>query len=189
MEHFVSIILKDYELEEHLVESILDSAGVGLTESETLYEMFETDNNEQVLRVELQRQLSESESDKFAETLADKLFEMGYEDFDIEVSAEEDQELPFDISEDLHVFMKNDPMFYRRAYYPTMAKIADSIRNKKKVDFTTAVNPMIDKALEVYCKKFEIPHSIKEKFSQGNRETLADRIREEEMTNIREGDY
>lgn len=186
MEHFVSIILADYELEEHLVESILDSAGVGLLESETLYEMFETDNDEQVLRVQLPRQLSEQESDDFANTLANKLFEMGYDDFEIEVSAE-DQELPFDIAEDLNVFMKNDPMFYRRAYFPTMTKIADQIKKKKEVNFASALSPMIDRALEVYCKKFELPHSTK--LSPSDKENLVNRIRDEEMPNIQKGDY
>lgn len=187
MEHFVSIILTDYELEEHLVESILDSAKVGLLESETLYEMFETDTNEKVLRVELSRQLSEQESDEFAETLADKLFEMGYDNFELEVSTDED--LPFDIVGDLHVFMKNDPMFYRRAYYPTLSKIADRVKQKKKVNFTTALEPLINKALEVYAKKYDLPKSVIKQFSTDSKESLAGLIRDEELEEIRKGSY
>lgn len=186
MEHFVSIILADYELEEHLIESILDSAKVGLLESETLYEMFETDDDEQVLRVELPRQLSIQESDEFAETLAHKLFEMGYEDFDIEVSAEE-QELPFDIAEDLYVFIKNDPMFYRRAYFPALSKIAGQIKNKKKVNFKSALGPMVDKGFEAYRKKYKLPRSTK--LSLDNKETIVNRIRDDEMPEIRKGEY
>ena len=188
MEHFVSIILTNYELEEHLVESVLDSAGSSLTESETLYEMFETDNNEQVLRVELQRQLSEQEADTFAETLANKLFEMGYDDFELEVSTDEEQ-LPFDVVEDLFVFMKNDPMFYRRVYFPTISKVADLIKNNKKVSFTKAFAPVIDKAIEAYRNKFEMSKSVSKQFSPDSKESLINRIKEEELPSIRKGDY
>lgn len=188
MEHFVSIIVSNNTLEEHLVESVLDSAQVGLLESETLYEMFETDFNEHVLRVQLHRQLSEEESDEFAESLAHKLFEMGYNDFDIEVSTDEES-LPFDIVEDLHVFMKNDPMFYRRAYFPTMTKISDAMKAKKKVDFSKAIQPMIEKAVDVYCKKFDLPRSTKEMFTSEDQSNLVERIRQEEMQNIQQGDY
>jgi len=187
MEHFVSIILADYELDEHLVESVLDSAGIGLLESETLYETFESEYNEQVLRVQMPRQLTIEESDNLAESLAHKLFEAGYENFDIEVSAEED--LPFDITSDLHVFMKNDPMFYRRVYYPTILKIADHLKQKRKLNFSKVLSPMIDKALDVYCKKFDLPQSTKKHFTQDSRKSLIDSIRDEEMQQIRQGEY
>jgi hypothetical protein len=188
MKHFVSIILSEYKMDENLVESILDSAKIGLLESQTLYEMFETDNDEQVLRVQLPRQLTVTESDEFADVLANKLFEMGYENFDLEVSAE-DQELPFDIAEDLQVFMKNDAMFYRRVYYPAMVKIADQVKQKKKVNFITAMNPVIDKALNVYCKRYDLPSATKDQFTQDHRSELINRIREEESPNIQNGDY
>jgi hypothetical protein len=189
MEHFVSIITRDYELEDHLVESVLSSAKVGLLEDETQYVLFETDADEQVLRVQLHRQLTEQESDAFAETLADKLFEMGYEDFEIEVSTEESEDLPFDIVEDLFVFMKNDPMFYRRMYFPTMAKIADAMQANKKVDFKKAVQPMVERAVDIYCKKFDLPKSTKKMFTDEHRSNLIDRIQSEETENIEQGEY
>jgi|AntDeeMinimDraft_6_1070357.scaffolds.fasta_scaffold03036_4 hypothetical protein len=189
MEHFVSIITSEYELEDHLVESVLNSAKVGLLEDETQYVLFETDSNEQVLRVQLHRQLSEQESDEFAETLADRLFEMGYDNFDIEVSTEETEELPFDVVEDLFVFMKNDPMFYRRVYFPMMSKIADAMSNNKNVDFEKALRPVIEKAVEVYAKKFDLPPSTKKMFTDESRSNLINRIRDEETQNIEQGDY
>lgn len=188
MEHFVSIITKNYELEDHLVESVLSSANVGLLEDETNYQLFETDDFEQVLRVQLHRQLSEQESDDFAESLAHKLFEMGYDDFDIEVSTTE-EELPFDIVEDLYVFMKNDPGFYRRSFYPTMVKISDAVKSKKKVNFTNELSPMIDQAVETYCQRFDLPKSTKRMFKDEDRSNLIGRIREEEMKNIGNGEY
>ena len=35
----------------------------------------------------------------------------------------EDKELPFDIVDDTIVFMRNDPMFYRRHYFPAVSKL------------------------------------------------------------------
>jgi len=32
-------------------------------------------------------------------------------------------ELGFNVAHDLHIHMKNDPMFYRKQYYPTIAKL------------------------------------------------------------------
>ena len=188
MEHFVSIITTDYKLEDHLVESVLTSANAGLLETETLYETFETDNGEQVLRVQLTRQLSESEADSFAESLADKLFEMGYENFDIEVSTDEDS-LPFDIVEDLFVFMTNDPMFYRKTYYPAIVKISDAVHNKKKINFANLIQPVIEKAVDEYVSKFALPKSTKKMFKDEDRSNLIARIKQEEMENIQQGEY
>jgi hypothetical protein len=189
MEHFVSIITKNKSLEESLVESVLNSANVALLENETNYEMFETVSNEQVLRVELHRELTEQEADDFAETLADKLFEMGFEDFELEVSATESEDLPFDIVEDLHVFMKNDPTFYRKDYFPTMVAISDQARKTKKVDFNSKIKPMIGKAVDLYCEKFGLPKSTKELFNDEKESGLIQRIREEEIPRIQQGEY
>lgn len=93
MEHFVSIITdKNQDLNEDLVNSIVDSTGQELVEDENEYDFFETED-EQVLRVGLGRQLTKEESDNFAKTLAEKLFDMGYKQFDIEVSMDEDSEI------------------------------------------------------------------------------------------------
>lgn len=86
MEHFVSIIVKDTTLDESLVESVLSSAQVGLLEDETDYIIGETDDGTNILRVGLHKNLSESESDELAENLAGKLFDLGFDNFDIEVS-------------------------------------------------------------------------------------------------------
>ena len=87
MKNFVSVVFSQKDInEKQIVESMLSSANMALMESYTVYGLFESDNNNLVLKLRLDRELSESESDKFAQRLADKLFDQGYDDFDIEVS-------------------------------------------------------------------------------------------------------
>ena len=46
----------------------------------------------------------------------------------VEFTHPDNKELPFDVVEDAIVFMRNDPMFYRKQYYPTVTKLADMSR-------------------------------------------------------------
>jgi len=80
MEHFVNIVMeKNNNLTESLDESIFP--GNIVTESE---------QGATVIQIPLPRQLSEDESDEYANRLANYMFENGYEDFDIEISSDEE---------------------------------------------------------------------------------------------------
>jgi hypothetical protein len=78
MEHFVRIVMEKQEGAQLLDESIFAEQ-----------EIFETEQNGTVFQIPLQRELSEAEADEYAEKLANYMFEQGYEDFDIEISANE----------------------------------------------------------------------------------------------------
>jgi hypothetical protein len=83
MEHFVRVI---FEKDESLNESLDESIFPGNT-------LLETAQGASVFHIPLPRELSEQESDEFADRLATYMFENGYADFDIEVSTNEDAEL------------------------------------------------------------------------------------------------
>ena len=90
MQNFVSVILKTKELEENaVVEAMLQSLGTPLAERETEYGLFESENDSIVVRLITPYELDDDESDQFAESLANRMFEMGYDDFEIETSIEE----------------------------------------------------------------------------------------------------
>ena len=90
MQNFVSVILKTKELEENaVVEAMLQSLGTPLAERETEYGLFESENESIVVRLITPYELDDDESDQFAESLANRMFEMGYDDFEIETSIEE----------------------------------------------------------------------------------------------------
>ena len=89
MQHFFSIIGKNINAES-LVDVALSESAIGLFEDQTNYHIFEDEQGNQVLRVELHRALDETESDELAESLNAQLKEMGLEEFDIEVSSDEE---------------------------------------------------------------------------------------------------
>lgn len=89
MQHFFSIIGKNINAES-LVDVALSESAIGLFEDQTSYEIFEDSEGNQVLRVELHRSLDQTEADELAESLNEKLKEMGLNEFDIEVSTDEE---------------------------------------------------------------------------------------------------
>ena len=89
MQHFFSIIGKNINAES-LVDVALSESAIGLFEDQPNYHIFEDEQGNQVLRVELHRALDETEADELAESLNEQLKEMGLEEFDIEVSTDEE---------------------------------------------------------------------------------------------------
>ena len=88
MQHFFSIIGKNINAES-LVDVALSESAIGLFEDQTNYHIFEDEQGNQVLRVELHRSLDETEADELAESLNEQLKEIGLEEFDIEVSTDD----------------------------------------------------------------------------------------------------
>ena len=106
-----------------------------------------------------------------------------------EFTQREDFKLPFDIVDDLHVFMRNDPMFYRKQYFPVMSRISELTKNKKKVNPDREFTPMIDSAIKTYCKKYDVARDPGDVFSEDDRKALVSKIYSEEIESIRRGDY
>ena len=87
MEHFISIVFdNNEEVDDIVVSEVATSASNALLEEETGYELYDTEDGKTVLTVETHVQLDEQESNEVAEKVAHKLFDLGYNDFDIEVS-------------------------------------------------------------------------------------------------------
>ena len=85
MHHFINIIQEKEFTQEHIDVALWHSA-VGLLESETRYTTFENVDGNQVLTLELHRQLDQFESDELADAISKNLQEMGIEGLEIEVS-------------------------------------------------------------------------------------------------------
>ena len=100
-----------------------------------------------------------------------------------------EEELPFDIVDDAHVHMKNDKEFYRKEYYPTISRIADMHRGPKDFDPKEYIMPMINKGINSYCKKYDIARMPDDIFKNDHRKALFDKIYNEEMEQISQGDY
>ena len=84
MENFVTVVMEKQKTKK-LDESIFP-----------LYETFDTEQDTTIMKIPLARELSEEESDEYANKLANYLFSEGYEDFDIIVGDDEIYEETYD---------------------------------------------------------------------------------------------
>jgi hypothetical protein len=100
-----------------------------------------------------------------------------------------DKSLPFDVVEDAIVFMRNDPMFYRRQYYPTVTKLADMSRTGKPCDKMNVFSSMVETGLNEYCRKFKLADQADEIFNNDDREAIINKLFSEEMNLIKKGEY
>ena len=88
MKHFISIVWekKDEDVDEIVVDAVLECADEALLEDETNYDIGETEQGGLILTVETHKALKDSESTIVAERIANKLFDMGYQSFDVNIS-------------------------------------------------------------------------------------------------------
>jgi hypothetical protein len=91
MKRFISVIWEDGIVDEDkLVESIVNTATLPITESKVEYAFGETEQGANLLRIGIAKNLSESECDKLSQQLANKIFEMGLNEFDLEFTTDDE---------------------------------------------------------------------------------------------------
>jgi len=98
-------------------------------------------------------------------------------------------EFPFDKIDDVVVFMRNDPMFYRKQYFPCINNIADMQREGTNQNPQNILMPMIEKGINQYCAKYNLGKSPDEVFDNNDRSAIFDKIYKEEMEQIKKGEY
>jgi len=98
-------------------------------------------------------------------------------------------QLGYDVVEDAKIFMRNDPMFYRKHYFPAMTQCQDAHRTGKKVNMANIIKPMIEKGCNAYVKQYNIGRHPEEVFRPEERQSLYDMIYTEEMPRIEAGEY
>ena len=98
-------------------------------------------------------------------------------------------DLGYNLVDDAVVYMQNNPMFYRKHYFPAMTKCQDAYREGKKIDMASVIKPMIDQGCTAYCNAYKIGKHPEEVFRPEERQGLYDRIYELEMPRIEAGEY
>ena len=98
-------------------------------------------------------------------------------------------ELPFSIVDDLMVFMRNDPMFYRKAYYPCMVKMQDESIKGNDCNFVANTRPMVQSAIKDYCSKFQISDNPQSIFTKEDEKAVIEKLYDEEMPKLESGEY
>jgi len=79
-----------------------------------------------------------------------------------------DDQLEFDLSDDLLFFMNNDDDTYRRHLYPAMAKAKHGYRNGFKVD-KNLFSSIVNDAYKNYCEKYpmrELPDVLPKEITE-----------------------
>ena len=98
-----------------------------------------------------------------------------------------DNELTFDLAEDLIYFMHNNDDFYRKNFFPVIRLC------KKNFDqgnnFSHRVfKPVVEKAYGIYQKEFPL-RELRDSLEEEMIEEVCKKIHEAEMLNMREGNY
>ena len=106
-----------------------------------------------------------------------------------EFNADAQYKPAYDVVDDLHVYMRNDPMFYRQSYFPAMCEMGSYVGKKQKVKVKELLSPLIDKGVNDYCSKYQLAKYPQEIFTLEDRVRLIQKIVDEEMPNIRNGEY
>lgn len=77
----------------------------------------------------------------------------------------ENNEINYDLAEDLAFFMNNNDDIYRQHTYPAITKCLENIRNQKKTSPNIFKNAALE-SYKQYCAEFpirELPSSLNEK--------------------------
>ena len=99
------------------------------------------------------------------------------------------KDLPYDVVDDVAIFMRNDPMFYRKTFFPAVMRMKDCHDNGKTFDANKELSPIIEKATKLYCSKFKLPKRPNEILDDEDKKNLIQKLYSEEMTQIRKGAY
>lgn len=105
-----------------------------------------------------------------------------------ELADKDEFSLDYNVCQDCHTYMKNDPMFYRKHYFPVMAMMSDQFRKGKAIDFAETLRPLVKSAMDAYCAKYNLDGS-QSVFTEDDELELIERIKEDEIKNIEEGEY
>ena len=105
-----------------------------------------------------------------------------------EFTAAQDDSMPYDVVEDLSIFMRNDPMFYRKRMFPCIMKMKDAFDGQKSVVPQKVLGPVVDEAMDTYCEKFNLGRRDKI-FKIEDRDECINKVYGEEMKQIESGAY
>lgn len=98
------------------------------------------------------------------------------------------EELPYDVGQDLIVYMRNEPMFYRRHLYPALVDVQEAIKKGKKYSKKNMF-PVIEKAIQGYINKFGIKKLPEDLMNEEEKLDCISRLLADEQENFRKGSY
>jgi len=90
--------------------------------------------------------------------------------------------------EDVIIYMRNDPIIYRKSLFPAIMKMKDLHDSKKHIDPNKCLGQAVGSAMESYCDQFQLG-SLNRVFKKDDKRAIVDKLFAEELTQIRNGAY
>ena len=106
----------------------------------------------------------------------------------VEFAGEVDKKMPFSPVDDCAIYMRNDPMFYRKHFFPAVVKMQEMYKKSKPLNASKCMGECVGRAMESYCKEYKLgkPENI---FTDEDKEALIKKLFSEEMKQIKDGAY
>jgi hypothetical protein len=98
------------------------------------------------------------------------------------------EELPYNVVEDLCIYMQNDPSFYRSHLYPVLVDVQEAVKNGGKYNKRKMI-PTVEYAISEYIKKFDIKKRPQDLLQDSEKIECVNKILKNEMENFRKGEY
>ena len=96
--------------------------------------------------------------------------------------------LPWNMVDDLIVYMKNESNFYRKNLYPMLLNVQETVQNGNKFDKKKMI-PIIDQAIKEYINKFEIKKRPEDLMTPSEKMECITKLLKDESEFFRKGDY
>ena len=109
---------------------------------------------------------------------------MKIEDLNLKIG----DKLPYNVVEDLCVYMKNHPNFYRKDLYPQMVKVQNSVQNGGKFNKKSLL-PMVEKACQQYVQEYDLKMRPQDLLTDGEKMECITSLLKSEMENFRNKEY
>ena len=105
-----------------------------------------------------------------------------------EFAAPMNDSLPFDVADDVTIFMRNDPMFYRKQLFPAVMSMKDRHDAGDDCVAEDCLGEVCGNAMETYCRKFDLgkPENV---FKPEDKGLIINKLFGEEMKMIKDGAY
>tara|TARA_R110000851_G_scaffold18465_4_gene58098 strand:- start:166 stop:510 length:345 start_codon:yes stop_codon:yes gene_type:complete len=95
----------------------------------------------------------------------------------------------FDLVNDICVYMRNDPMFYRKNYFPMVDAMDECFKSNVKVNGKELILPVVNKAIRQYVEMYNLAKTQNEVFTKEDIKAIVNKVYSEEMGQIKKGTY
>ena len=96
--------------------------------------------------------------------------------------------LPYDVAEDLIIYMRNETMFYRKHLYPALVDVQEAVKNGKKYN-KRSMFPVMEKAIQSYINRYGIKKMPEDLMNEEEKMDCVTRLLADEQENFRNESY